>query len=146
MQLQWGRGRGRNIARPQLKNQSFCPISPSPLGSLVFHPFPVFLYFPLSTSRYPVSFSRERGLPSLVYTDTHLFTKESKSTIAFPEISRISWMRMTSYRRIIYKTEKVVVWRWNTVSCKKETSIYQEPIYSNTCFGLQTLYRGLIRK
>ena len=106
MQLQWGRGRGRNIARPQLKNQSFCPISPSPLGSLVFHPFPVFLYFPLSTSRYPVSFSRERGLPSLVYTDTHLFTKESKSTIAFPEISRISWMRMTSYRRIICKTEK----------------------------------------
>ena len=50
-------------------------------------------------------FSWERGLPSLEYPDTHFFTKDSKSTIAFPEESRISWMRMTSYRRTICKMQ-----------------------------------------
>ena len=75
-----------NSARPKVKpDQSFCPITLSPLCSLVFLSFPVSLYFPPSTY-----FSSERGLPSLVYTDTHLFTKDSKFTIAFPEISRIS--------------------------------------------------------
>ena len=34
-----------NSARPKIKNQSFCPISLSPLYILVFFPFPVSLYF-----------------------------------------------------------------------------------------------------
>ena len=53
-----------NGARPKVKNQSFCPISLSPLYILVFLPFPASLYFSLSTSRYPGAISRGGGLPN----------------------------------------------------------------------------------